>query len=376
MDAARRIPSGPRFRLRTPKLPNARSMERFPPRLVWHCRRQSAPLLRRTLSAHHCQPPPQKTPQLTLSFTRFKDRIWTTFDGGLRRLPGAPAGVQRAAYGTLGGVFRLAYFLPGAPLAKTSQALARLLGRSDPAAMHRDFTRGFALGLQRMEMLRNGQTDALDAMLDIPDAARLEQILSPGKGAVLVMPHCHASIAMVRGLAARYPTLMLVRESKKDSRAAAQRTYYVHLGCECIDVRRTSDAAVARAVLKALRRGMLVVGVVDRIQKAPPVDAPHDKDRDMVRVTAFGEPVGMVGWPIRFASKSGSPVLPGMVRQTETKMVLELGQPLASHGELQSGTQKIATALEKFVRAFPRDWLFVYDKYWVEVLRNAASKVR
>jgi KDO2-lipid IV(A) lauroyltransferase len=167
---------------------------------------------------------------------------------------------------------------------------------------------------------------------------------------------------------------MLVRESKKDSRAAAQRTYYDHLGCPCIDVRRTGDAAVARAVLKALRQGGVVVGVVDRIQAAPPADAPFDKARDMVRVTSFGEPVGMVGWPLRFASRPGSPVLPAMVRQTETSIILELDQPVARTDDLQSGTQEIASALEALVRRFPRDWLFVYDKHWRNVLQRAAQK--
>jgi KDO2-lipid IV(A) lauroyltransferase len=312
---------------------------------------------------------------VSLSFTRFKDRIWSTFDAGLRRLPGTPVPLQNIAYGILGGLFRLAYRIPGGPLAETSRAFARVLGRDDPARMHREFTTGFLLGLRRMEMLRLGQTTALDAMLEIPDRARLEMTLAEGKGAVLIMPHCHASIAMVRGLAARYPTLMLVRESKKDSRAKAQRSYYAHLGCPCIDVRRTPDAAVARAVLKALRQGSVVVGVVDRIQAPPPADAPLDKARDMVRVTAFGEPVGMVGWPLRFAARPGSPILPAMVRQTDSAIILDLGPAMVPGADLQASTQSLATALEEFIRMSPRDWLFVYDKQWRRILRRAATRL-
>lgn len=237
--------------------------------------------------------------------------------------------------------------------------------------MHRLFSRQFALGLRRMEMLRSGQTAALDAMLEIPEAQVLDNALGQGKGAVLALPHCHASIAVVRALAARYPVLMLVRESKKGSRAAAQQTYYDHLGCDCIDVRRTGDAAVARAVLGALRGGKLVVGVVDRLQKAPPEDIPYNKERDMVRVTAFGQPVGWTGWPVRFAARIGSPILPGMVTQTRDSMVLHLSAP-RTPGPLVPATQEIAQNLEELVRAFPEEWVFLYDKHWRRVLSSAA----
>ncbi|MFY0691007.1 MAG: hypothetical protein JXR14_03700 [Paracoccaceae bacterium] len=306
------------------------------------------------------------------SFTKFKDRIWFAFDAGLRRLPGAPKPVQALAYGFLRAIFVAVYYLPGAPLARSSAAFAKLLGRNDPAAMHRDFVEGFILGLQRMEMLRNGQTDRLEALFEMPEPDTLDALMAQGKGAVLAMPHCHASVAMVRGLARRYEVLMLVRETAKPSRAAAQRSYYDHLGCDCLDVRRTGDAAVARAVLGALRGGKLVVGVVDRIQDAPPETAPYDKRRDMVRAEAFGQPVGIAGWPARFAGKLGAPVLPGMVAQTKDAMILHLGTPLET-GDLEATTRALTRALEELVRAHPRDWLFVYDKFWTRALQRAAG---
>lgn len=312
---------------------------------------------------------------MALSFTRFKDRIWFLFDGILRRIPTAPGWVERATYGGFGWMLTAAYHLPGTPLKPTNIALAKILGRPKPSELHRDWIAKMKLGLARMEMLRNGETEALDEMLEIPDVATLNAALAEGRGAVLVMPHCQASIAMVRGLAARYPTLMLVRESKQDARAATQHSYYVHLGCECIDVRRTPEAKVARAVLKALKSGMLVVGVVDRIKATPPEGTTYDKTRDMVQVTSFGQPIGMVGWPARFAGKLKSPILPAMVVQSDTAITLALGTPL-SPDSLEGTTQGIASALETFLRKTPQDWLFVYDKQWVRVLRAAAAQVR
>jgi len=306
------------------------------------------------------------------SFTKFKDRIWGGFDASLRALARSPGWVRTIAYGGLQGVFLLAYLLPGSPLAPTARDFAKLLGRKDPFTLHRRFSQQFACGLRRMEMLRNGEGDRLESLLQIPDADVIDQALAGGRGAVLVMPHCHASIAMVRGLGARYPVLMLVRESSKGARAEKQRSYYDHLGCPCVDVRRTPDGTVAREVLKALRGGKLVVGVVDRIQNAPPAQIGYDKERDSVRVTAFGQPVGWPGWPARFADRAGSPILPAMVTQSKDAMVLRLGTPLSS-GPLEPTTRKIATALEALIRSAPEEWVFLYDKHWRRVLRAAAQ---
>lgn len=309
---------------------------------------------------------------MALSFTRFKDRIWFLFDGGLRRMRNAPDWVERAGYGGFGLMLRIAYHLPGAPMKPTNTAFARILGNPNPTAMYHAWVNRMQLGLERMEMLRNGETEALDAMLEIPESAKLDAALAEGRGAVLVMPHCQASIAMVRGLAARYPTLMLVRESKKDARAETQHSYYVHLGCDCIDVRRTPEASVARAVLKALKSGMLVVGVVDRIQRPPPDGVSYDKTRDRVRVEVFGQPVSMAGWPARFAGKLESPILPAMAVQTETTISLELAAPLTPRS-IETTTQEIASGLETFLRSSPQDWLFLYDKQWTRVLKAAAA---
>lgn len=306
------------------------------------------------------------------SFTRFKDRIWGGFDTGLRRLPHAPDWVQSLAYGSFGGFLTATYALPGAPIRPTARNFAKVIGRTDPFALHQGFARNMARGMTRMEMLRSGRASDLGALLDIADAEHLDDAMAGGRGAVLVMPHCHASVAMVRGLAERYPVLMLVRESQKPSRADAQRSYYEHLGCPCLDVRRTPEAKVARAVLKALREGHLVVGVIDRIQDAPPEAEPYDKSRDIVRVLAFGQPVGMAGWPVRFAGKIGAPVIPGMVTQTDTAIRLRLSAPVRPDDVLTS-TQSLWRSLETMLRQYPEDWLFLYDKHWTRALARAAA---
>ena len=303
------------------------------------------------------------------SFTKFKDRIWFTVDRGTKSLATAPKPVQDAGYGVMRGILWLAYYLPGAPLRSTAASLARAVDQGPARKLYGGFVERFLLALRRMELLRLGKTDIIDQLLIIPDQARLDQCLSDGNGVMMVMPHCHASVLSVRALAARYPTLMLIREPAKESRAETQRPYYTHIGCDLFDVRRNSDALVARAVLNALRQGKIVVGVVDRIKETPPLDDPIRKSDDTVRATVFGQPAGFVGWPARFAAKCNAPILPVMIEQTDDALTMHLGEVIAPTDPVAT-TQSWVAGLEQLLRRFPCDWGFVYDKNWAKILRR------
>lgn len=302
-----------------------------------------------------------------LSFTRFRDLIWAPVDWGTKSLATAPGWVQAAGYGTVRGILWAAYLAPGTPLRATARAFARVADVPSPHALYGGFARRFTLALQRMEMMRLGNTGPLDALLQIPDQPRLEALLAEGKGALILMPHCHASVVTVRALAARYPVLMLMREPADDYRAETQRPYYHHIGCELLEVRRSPETVVARAVLQALKKGKIVVGIVDRI-KTPTGKKAAKGD---VRALAFGQTADFVGWPARFAARCEAPLLPAMVEQTETAVTLHLGEAVAAADP--EATQKWVTGLEALLRRYPYDWGFVYDKHWSRLLRRATS---
>lgn len=305
---------------------------------------------------------------MKLSFTKFKDRIWFAFEGASRNLATAPNWVQDLSYGLFYRVLVGLYYIPKVPFRPTSVALSAIVGDTPPRKLHAAFARNFVRGLRRMETLRFGPQSDIDRLLQIPDQDRLDGIMAKG-GALMVMAHCHASVATVRALASRYPTLMLIRATAKKARAASQYSYYEQLGCDVVDVRNTDGSTVARAVLKALREGKIVVGVVDRIEKAPKPDEPINKVKDTVRVEVFGQAVGLVGWPARFAAKCKVPILPATVEQTADAMVLHFGDGIVA-GEMVATTQKWVDAIEVFIRRFPSDWLFVYDKHWGQILRR------
>lgn len=307
------------------------------------------------------------------SFTKFKDRIWYAVDRGTKSLATAPGWVQAIGYSLVRAILWLAYILPGSPLRGTAASLAVAVDQGPPRKLFGGFVERFILALKRMELLRLGKTDAIDSLLVIPEQARLQGYLDGGKGVMMVMPHCHASVVMVRALAAQYPTLMLVRAPAKETRARTQRPYYDHIGCELFDVRRNSDAKVARAVLNALRQGKIVVGVVDRIKEAPPPDDPIRKGDDTIRAMVFGQAGGFVGWPARFARKCEAPIVPVTVEQTATALTLHMGDVLGAT-DPESTTQAWVAGLEKLLVRFPYDWGFVYDKHWSRILRRHATQ--
>lgn len=301
------------------------------------------------------------------SFTRFKDRVWFLFDGVLKGVMRAPAPLRHAGFGVIRAAFWLVYILPRSPARSVSRDAAHVLGLASGRAYFRCYLDNFITGLERMEWLRMGRAGDLDAMLKIPAPDALDAAMAAGKGAVMVMPHCHATVIMVRALARRYPVLMLIRPAENPTRREVQRAYYDGLACDLQDVRSTDDATVARAVIKALRAGKLVIGVTDRIRLAPPEDSPWQKEKDNLRVTAFGQPVGVAGWPVRFAQKCGAPVLPALVTLRPDEMVLHIYEPVRDDDMLR-GAQNWMSALETGLRAHPCDWLFVFDKHWARIL--------
>ena len=309
-----------------------------------------------------------------LSFRTFKDAVWKPLDTLLMRLVRASRPVQNIGFGVLHGLLLLPYYLPRTPLRRTTTAFTSVIGEASPRKFYSAFVGQVVLGFRGMEDLRSGRTEEIDGLLKIPDEARLQAILSAGNGALMVMPHCHASVLAVRGLAARYPTLMMVSPTANEARAQAQLSYYKNLGCGFLDVRRSNEGTVARSILTALRQGKIVVGIVDRIHKAPKSTNPYNKTKDRVRTQAFGQPVGAPGWPARFSAKCNAPILPVMVEQSKNALTLHLGQAIFADDTV-GATQAWMTVVEDLIRRYPSDWLFVYDKHWAEILGRSAQQL-
>ncbi len=309
-----------------------------------------------------------------MSFKLFKDRFWGVASAGTRLVAAAPAPIGRTAFGAAGWLMWLAWIMPGSQARIAMSAFSATIANGPPKTLFSKFSKGFMLFLYRMERLRLGHHQEIDGLLDLPEADRLETLLQ-ASGVMLVMPHTNGSLAMVRGLSQRYPVLMLVRTTRKDKRSESQHSYYEQLGCDLLDVRRASQASVARSVISALREKRIVVVTGDLIKKPPPVDAPVDKQNDLVRAEAFGQPLGAPGWPARLALRAGAPLLPVMIEQTDQSVILHLGE--AARGEdVLSATNHWVMELSRLIAAHPSDWAFVFDRRWSRLLQDSARSRR
>lgn len=301
-----------------------------------------------------------------MGFSTTKDRIFAgykTMSGWLAR---RPKWVRTGVYGVFGGVFWVVYALPGNSVRPTMKGLVRHLGHGSPWSLFRQYVRRFLSGTALAERIRHGFGSDLDGMLTIPEKDRLDSLLQD-RGLFLALPHLHASFAMIYCLAKTYPVLAVVSLTRNPDRARAQMSLYEKAGCAVVDVRSEEPGIVARKILKALKEGTIVAGTVDRIQKAP--EEPVDKARDVVRVTAFGAPVGYGGWPTRFATKARAPIAPAGVVQTQDGLQLILGEAVIPTPDMQETTQAWVSELERLVRANPQEWAFSLDKHWSRVLR-------
>ncbi|WP_170125559.1 hypothetical protein [Jannaschia seohaensis] len=280
--------------------------------------------------------------------------------------------VRKAGYGIFGLVFWIAYLLPGSTVRATFASLSSQSGAASVTRLFHKYVRGFLLGVDRIEQVRHGYTDAIDAMLRIPEEERLKGLLQQG-GLLLLVPHAHATLAMGRGLAARYPLLALVRSTSDKRRATAELQIYENLGCEFLDIQSENPTKVARKVLKALSDGQMVVAIADRIRDAPRPEQPVVASRDLVRATSFGEPVGIAGWPGRFAWKASVPIVPATVVQTNSTISLHMGAAVTPTADLVETTQSWVDELERLIKSHPDEWTFALDKHWSKALRGSGK---
>ena len=305
-----------------------------------------------------------------MSFTTTKDRVWVAYDVFAGWLARRSMPVRKAGYGIFGAVLWAAYLWPGGTVRPTIASLAHHAGHPSQRRLFRDYVRGFLRGMNRTEQVRHGRTEAVDAMFRLPDKSRLDAIMEQG-GCVLVIPHTHASLAMGRGLARHYDLLALLRSTGNERRAASERQIYANLDCDWLDIRVENPTKVARRVLNALNSGRLVIATVDRINNAPPPDKPVNSSSDTVRATAYGQPIGIAGWPARFSHKAGVPIIPVMAVQTEDTISLILGEAITPTSDIVETTQTWVSEMERLMKTYPDEWTFALDKFWSRALRNA-----
>jgi KDO2-lipid IV(A) lauroyltransferase len=117
----------------------------------------------------------------------------------------------------------------------------------------------------------------------------------------------------------------------------------------------------ARGLLGAMRKGD-TVGILMDTNMTPPQG---------VFVDFFGTPACTASGLARVAMRTRAAVLPGFLtwREEEKKYVLEFGERLAlvstgnDEQDIVTNTQICTTAIEQWIRRFPKQWLWVHRRW-------------
>jgi KDO2-lipid IV(A) lauroyltransferase len=306
-----------------------------------------------------------------MGFTRVKDHAFNIYDVLAGWLARRPRFMRVGAYSIIGLIMWTIYLLPGNRVRPTMIALSGKVGGWSPRGLFGQYVRRLISGLDLAERVRHGFGSEVDGLLTIDDEHRLAALLEKG-GVFLALPHLHASVAMTRALAKRYPVLLVARLTMNKRRADAQRNLFAQLGCDVVDARNEPAGAVARKTLRALRSGKIVIGTVDRIRPPPAQDV--DTARGQVRAVVFGQVVGVESWPTRFAMEAKAPILPATVRQTGDGVSLILGKAILPTAAIVQTTQDWIDEIVNLLRANPAEWNFCLDKHWSTVLIDSPPR--
>lgn len=296
---------------------------------------------------------------MRIKFRRVKDLAAWPIHAVLRM----PEWIARPAFGSVGLAAKSYYFVPGSHARRTARNFCALIGRSDPRAMYFEMvSKAVRAGTLFGRLIRDGR-DAVAGELDMGgDVLSIcDDLRSEGRGAIFVVPHCVGSVLSTAGFAKRYPTVVLLRESRNPQRSGILKQYLEKLGAEIFYVRRTEPTTVARGILRALHERKFIIGTTDLLRK----------NEDSAEVKIFGQSIRMVAWPARFGIRRGAPLVPTYVRVDGGRIALELAPPFLGK-DVESATQRWAAHFEEWFRQHPSDWIFMYDKRWAKVIADAA----
>jgi KDO2-lipid IV(A) lauroyltransferase len=151
--------------------------------------------------------------------------------------------------------------------------------------------------------------------------------------------------------------MMIVEAPERDARARAIQDE-ARRGSDVLVAHAGDDPLAALPIVKHLRSGGVVALQVDR---APPgLRARH--------VTLFGERSPIPEGPLRLAALTGAPIVPIFAARTGHRRYCVSAYPpihlarSSTPEELDAAAQRIADAVQEFVRRNPTQWFHFRDQ--------------
>jgi len=199
----------------------------------------------------------------------------------------------------------------------------------------------------------------IEKMVRIEHEERLKDVVARGKGVALVTGHLsNFSLAMTRLVRAGYRVAVLRR--KQDAEEAIN--YLMTLAGVRAFYHKESLLPLARF----LRGGGAVLFMIDQ------------HARRGVQVPFFGIPAATFTAPVRIAVGMNTAIVPiFMHREGWGKYVLTIEEPVElirdrSEEALRDNLLKLSTILERYVRKYPEQWLWLHRR-WRHVDRGASD---
>jgi KDO2-lipid IV(A) lauroyltransferase len=184
------------------------------------------------------------------------------------------------------------------------------------------------------------------------------QALEAGRGLIFVTAHTAGwdaagrLIGRTKGL-----RMMIVEAPERDARARAIQDE-ARRGSDLLVAHAGDDPLAALPIVRHLRQGGVVALQVDR--------APSGlRTRE---VTLFGERTRIPEGPLRLAALTGAPIVPIFAARTGHRRYRVSARPAihlarsSSAAELDAAAQRIADAVQDFVRTNPTQWFHFHDQ--------------
>lgn len=246
------------------------------------------------------------------------------------------------------------------------QNLTRVVGEAEAAAATRRVFHNFARYVIDFYQLPRLSKEALRRRMDFEDWEPLREALGHEQGALLVTLHLGQAELGAGALAAYgYPVNAIAETFPFAPMNDFIQGLRQDLGMQVIPAKKAK-----MGVLRCLSRGEALALMVD-------VVAPGDG----VTVDFFGKPTLFSSAPARIAIRTGSRVLPGVVARSERDPkrllpLMEFDLRFEPTGDEDSDvialTQRIATALEGYVRRFPDQW-FAFRPAWGDPISQSPA---
>jgi KDO2-lipid IV(A) lauroyltransferase len=246
--------------------------------------------------------------------------------------------------------------------AYTVEAIERSLAlpRTEATRLARRVYRG--LGASVFELLRVGRLgrEEAESLLGAAGRASLDRLLAKGRGLLVLTGHLgNWDLLACAAARAGYPLHVITRELK----ATSVNRLWMAARASC-GVQLHPARGSARAILRALRRGEVVALVLDQ----------HEPEGEVVPF--FGRPAATSRSLARLARATGAPVVPAFLVRAPSagrpvpgyQLVLEdpITLSFGAEGDLRQATALFNLVLERQIRRYPDQWLWLHRRWKVE----------